>query len=75
MIRRLALALPLALSAAATTAASAQTPSPAPAPAVRSAEDLVQAMHDRYAGNWYRTLSFTQRTSRVMPNDSVRAET
>lgn len=30
------------------------------APAIESAEDLVRAMHDRYAGQWYESLSFLQ---------------
>ncbi|HEX2080551.1 MAG TPA: hypothetical protein VHG08_22800 [Longimicrobium sp.] len=43
-------------------------------PAITDAESLVRAMHDRYAGRWYRTLSFTQTTTRVLPNDSVHVE-
>ena len=36
-------------------------PEEAPAaPAVASARDLVREMHDRYSGNWYRTLRFAQ---------------
>ena len=38
-------------------------PAPAPAaaaPAPTSAAELVTAMHDRYAGRWYRTLTFLQ---------------
>ena len=31
-------------------------------------EDVVAAMHDRYAGRWYRTLTFRQKTSRLLPN-------
>jgi len=27
---------------------------------IRSGEDLIRAMHDRYAGKWYTTLSFVQ---------------
>jgi hypothetical protein len=34
------------------------------AQAPRSGEALVAAMHDRYAGKWYHTLTFTQRTVR-----------
>lgn len=49
--------------------------SAAPAtPAITDAASLVQAMHDRYADRWYQTLSFTQATMRVMPNDSVHHE-
>jgi hypothetical protein len=43
-------------------------------PSITSAESLVQAMHDRYAGSWYQTLSFTQATTRTFPNDSTHTE-
>lgn len=69
MLRRIACLLPIVL---ATAAGSGRAQS---APPVRSAEDVIRAMHDRYAGKWYRTLSFTQQTSRVLPNDSVSVET
>ncbi len=39
------------------------TPPPRPAPAINSGEAVVRAMHDRYAGKWYRTLTFTQKTT------------
>jgi len=32
------------------------------AQAPRTGEDLVRAMHDRYAGKWYHTLTFEQKT-------------
>ncbi len=32
-------------------------------PPIESAEDLVRAMHARYAGKWYETLTFVQTTS------------
>lgn len=35
-------------------------PEEEPAPKVTSARDLVTAMHDMYADNWYRTLRFSQ---------------
>lgn len=63
--------------AALTLALGACTPAttrPA-SPPIRDAESLVRAMHDRYAGRWYRTLTFTQKTSRRLPNDSVSSET
>jgi hypothetical protein len=44
------------------------------ASAPRTGEALIRRMHGRYAGQWYRTLSFTQATSRVMA-DSVHVET
>ncbi|HEX8246050.1 MAG TPA: hypothetical protein VF541_21220, partial [Longimicrobium sp.] len=46
-----------------------------PAAAITDGESLVRAMHDRYAGKWYRTITFTQKTTRRLPNDSVRVET
>ncbi|HEU4884379.1 MAG TPA: hypothetical protein VFT45_19135 [Longimicrobium sp.] len=42
-------------------------------PSITSTESLVQAMHDRYAGSWYQTLSFTQATTRTFP-DSTHTE-
>ena len=63
---------PVLLAAAcmlAPTVARAQAAAP-----IRTGDDLVRAMHDRYAGRWYRTLSFTQKTSRVM-GDSTHVET
>ena len=36
------------------------TPMDEPPPKITSAEQLVHEMHDRYAGNWYRTLRFAQ---------------
>lgn len=44
------------------------------APRITNAESLIRAMHDRYADRWYSTLSFTQTTTRVLPNDSVSVE-
>lgn len=62
----LAAALPLAACAPAATRSAAN---------ITTGEQLIQAMHDRYASTWYRTLSFTQKTTRRLPNDSVRVET
>ncbi len=51
------------------------TPSPArsePAPsapvAITSAPTLVRAVHDRYASDWYHTLTFTQKTTVRLPS-------
>ena len=38
-------------------------PTPAPVPAPTNATALLEAMRARYAGRWYRTLTFTQRTT------------
>ena len=42
---------------------------------ISDGESLIRAMHDRYAGRWYRTLTFEQKTTRPGPNDSVRVDT
>lgn len=53
--------------------ACARAPIATPAPATPRAAtyatggDVVAAMHDRYAGRWYRTLTFRQKTSRLLP--------
>lgn len=44
-------------------------------PGINDAETLVQAMHDRYAETWYRTISFTQATTRVSPDGVESTET
>lgn len=66
MLRILAILTALGLGGCATAARTS--------PAITDAELLVRAMHDRYAERWYRTLSFTQATTRVLPNDSVAVE-
>jgi hypothetical protein len=44
-------------------------PAPAPAaergPRFTTGEQVLEAMHDRYAGKWYSTLTFRQKTSRL----------
>jgi hypothetical protein len=48
---------------------------PAPAP-IASAQELIQAMRDRYAGTWYRTLTFVQTSTYYRPDGTVyRTET
>ena len=47
---------------------------PMTADPVFDAPTLIQAMHDRYGESWYRTLTFTQRTSR-RTEDGVSVET
>src|SRR5688500_20150951 len=39
----------------------------APAPRFRTGEAVIDAMRDRYVGKWYTTLTFKQRTSRLLP--------
>lgn len=41
-------------------------------PGPRDGRELIRAMHDRYAGTWYRTLSFTQHNTAT---DSLGRET
>jgi outer membrane lipoprotein-sorting protein len=37
--------------------------------------EIVRAMHDRYAQTWYKTLSFTQKTTRRTKDDTMVVET
>lgn len=48
---------------------------PMPADPVYDAASLIEAMHRRYVDTWYRTLSFTQATSRKEPDGTVTEET
>ena len=48
---------------------------PMRADAISDAATLVNAMHDRYADTWYRTLAFTQATTRLLPDGSTSEET
>lgn len=48
---------------------------PLVADSIRTAATLVGAMHARYRGRWYRTLSFTQATTRVIGGDGRQRET
>lgn len=52
-------------------------PAPAPVPArpqppaivtVDGGPALIQAMHDRYSNKWYRTITFTQKTTVALPS-------
>ena len=47
----------------------------APEPRFRTGEDVIGAMHDRYAGKWYSTLTFKQKTSRLLPNGKWNVQT
>jgi len=61
-------ALVFLAAAAASAAACARTPNApsTPTPArLTTGQGLIGAMHDRYAGKWYRTLTFTQRTTQI----------
>jgi len=56
------------------SAAPRPEPRPAPPPAarevltIRSAPTLLEAMHDRYADDWYHTVAFTQKTTLGLPS-------
>ena len=41
----------------------------------KTGQEVVRAMHDRYAGKWYQTLSFVQRNTAYLPGDSLERST
>jgi hypothetical protein len=41
---------------------------------VRSGEDLLRAMHDRYAKTWYKTLTFTQKSTTYNADGTSKAD-
>ncbi len=48
----------------------------ASAPATpQTGEDVLSAMHDKYASTWYNTLTFTQKTTLRTPADTMAIET
>lgn len=62
-------------------ACGGRSPIPAPAPPAPtrspfvSGEGVVTAMHDRYAGRWYNSVTFRQKTSRLLPNGTWDVQT
>jgi len=42
---------------------------------IRNANELLQAMHDRYANSWYRTMTFTQKSTTYNADGSTKVET
>lgn len=42
---------------------------------VKSGEALVKAMHDRYAGSWYSTVTFVQKSTTYKPDGTTKVET
>ena len=71
--RDAALALALLTAFAACTRAPIATPTPSAPRAAQpasyaSGQEVVAAMRARYAGKWYNTLTFRQKTSRLLPN-------
>jgi hypothetical protein len=68
--------LPLApLAAALLALACAGAAARAPGAVPLSGAQLVARMRERYAGRWFRTLTFTQRTTRRLPDGSERVST
>ena len=66
----------LALIAACGRPASVDTgPSAIRTDAIRSPDQLIAAMHDRYAGKWYRTITFIQKSSFLRAGAAPRVET
>lgn len=76
---RLALVAAVLAPAGGLLAWSRTQPSVPPARAVVSipagGDAVIRAMHDKYAKSWYRTLSFTQKTTRRTPADTMVIET
>lgn len=45
------------------------------AQSIRNGEDLLRAMHDRYASKWYQTVTFVQKSTTYKPDGTTSAET
>jgi outer membrane lipoprotein-sorting protein len=41
---------------------------------IKTSEDLIRAMHDRYAKSWYKTLTFVQKTTHYEKDGTSRSE-
>lgn len=67
---RIALAVLAFAASACSRAVQVGSPSPdaAAAPSITSGVDVVRAMHDRYAGKWYRNVTFAQKTTIFTPS-------
>jgi outer membrane lipoprotein-sorting protein len=42
---------------------------------IKTGEDVLRAMHDRYANTWYKTLTFTQKSTTFNPDGTTKVET
>jgi len=60
---------------AASKAPPSERPSRAPSSTIANGDQVVRAMHDKYAKTWYRTLSFTQKSTIRTPADTMVVET
>lgn len=58
--------LALAMAVAGCGGQPATTPAPQGAAPLTGAPELIRAMHDRYEGRWYRTVTFVQRNTRYV---------
>src|SRR5690348_10644558 len=65
----------LYLSAALLSGCSAARNVEPPVPAPADGRAVLARMHDRYAGKWYGTLTFVQRTTRHLPNGTEQVST
>lgn len=70
----------LLLTALSACKSSSAVPAAAPAPAAvrtgyATGDDVIAAMRARYDGKWYTTLTFTQKTSRLLPDGKWSAQT
>lgn len=66
----------LALACGRSARVTPDVPPAARLPAITSADQLLDAMHQRYQGRWYRTLTFIQKSSYMRPDGSAsRVET
>src|SRR5258708_14942438 len=76
-MRKLALLVVVTACHGAAPPSTTSTPeSPARGTArITSTDQLVDAMRDRYAGKWYRTLTFVQKTTFFRPDGTSRVET
>lgn len=64
----------LVLGACGKKPAGSTTTAPVQA-AITTAQGLVRAMHDKYAGSWYHTATFVQRNTRYLPSGAADTST
>ena len=69
------LALAAALLAALLAPAGGLFVRPSPTLPPTTGDAVIRAMHDKYSATWYKTLSFTQKTTRRTPADTMVIET
>ncbi|MEX2152413.1 MAG: hypothetical protein WD825_03690 [Gemmatimonadaceae bacterium] len=76
MSRVVLLSLVLVLAACGRQAQVGTAPASSRSDAITGADQLLAAMHDRYAGKWYRNLTFVQKSTYLRPDGRVsRVET